>query len=79
MPKPQTVSFLAPLALLLVAATDTSFGPHYTADGALQLPTQYREWVFLSSGLDMSYSDAPSMMNHSMIDNVMGARSACAR
>src|SRR5438046_1749111 len=30
--------------------------PVYTADGSLKLPANYREWVYLSSGLDMSYS-----------------------
>lgn len=29
--------------------------PTYTADGRLILPTAYRKWVYLSSGLDMSY------------------------
>ncbi|MBI2682008.1 MAG: cytochrome P460 family protein [Acidobacteriales bacterium] len=29
--------------------------PHYTADGKLQRPDNYREWVFLSSGLGMNY------------------------
>ena len=30
-------------------------GPVYTADGKLNFPATYRSWVFLSSGLDMSY------------------------
>jgi hypothetical protein len=43
--------------------------PVYTADGNLKFPTQYREWVYLTSGVDMSYS--PNMsMDHSMFDNV---------
>ncbi len=29
--------------------------PRYTADGQLILPSDYREWIFLSSGLGMSY------------------------
>jgi hypothetical protein len=29
--------------------------PSYTADGRLQFPAAYRKWVYLSSGLDMSY------------------------
>ena len=29
--------------------------PAYTADGRLILPAAYRKWVYLSSGLDMSY------------------------
>ena len=50
--------FLLLTCLLLGATDDTSPGPHYAANGALLLPAGYREWVFLSSGLDMSYSDA---------------------
>ncbi|HKF05887.1 MAG TPA: cytochrome P460 family protein [Candidatus Sulfotelmatobacter sp.] len=43
--------------------------PVYNLDGNLKFPTQYREWVYLTSGVDMSYS--PNMsMDHSMFDNV---------
>jgi hypothetical protein len=30
--------------------------PRYTADGQLTLPSDYREWIFLSSGLGMTYA-----------------------
>ena len=41
----------------------------YTKEGDLVPPLQYREWVYLTSGLDMSYNPkAPSDM--SMFDNV---------
>lgn len=43
--------------------------PTYTADGQLKLPAKYREWVFLSSGIDMSYNPNASA-SHSMFDNV---------
>jgi Cytochrome P460 len=33
-------------------------------------PADYRDWVFLTSGLDMSYSDMAMPMGHSMFDNV---------
>src|ERR1700675_448826 len=43
--------------------------PQYTADGQLKFPGNYRDWVYLSTGIDMSY--APNAgMNHSMFDNV---------
>jgi hypothetical protein len=42
--------------------------PVYTEDGRLTLPADYREWVYLSSGFDMSYS--PMAMDHHMFDNV---------
>jgi hypothetical protein len=58
------------LLLMLTAATDSTVGPRYTAQGALIPPPDYREWVFLSAGLDMSYTDDASMQGHSMFDNV---------
>lgn len=62
------------VALAMLAPRASSNGesanpPVYTADGNLRFPTQYREWVYLTSGVDMSYS--PNMsMGHSMFDNV---------
>jgi hypothetical protein len=61
---------LTPLLLLLTGASAEPVGPRYTPDGTLIPPADYREWVFLSSGLDMSYSNEPAMMGHSMFDNV---------
>ena len=45
-------------------------GPEYAGDAAqLRFPEHYREWVYLSSGFDMSYN--PGMqMGHHMFDNV---------
>jgi hypothetical protein len=43
--------------------------PHFTQDGKLEFPANYREWTYLTTGLNMSY--APRMgMNHDMFDNV---------
>ena len=53
-----------------VPASAGQFEPVYTADGRLQVPRQYREWIFLSAGLDMNYSAEASRMGHSMFDNV---------
>jgi hypothetical protein len=44
--------------------------PAYTAEGRLILPANYREWVFLSAGLDMSYLPGMQMGDHHMLDNV---------
>jgi len=44
--------------------------PAYTADGALKLPANYREWVYLTSGLDMNYNTAAPVAGHSIFDNV---------
>lgn len=43
--------------------------PEYTADGQLKFPANYREWVYLSTGIDMNYRPNAGM-NHSMFDNV---------
>jgi len=44
--------------------------PTYTSDGKLIFPAQYREWIYLTSGVDMSYSPNAMKMDHSMFDNV---------
>jgi hypothetical protein len=56
--------------LLLTAAGNESEIPRYRPSGALEFPQNYREWVYLSSGLDMSYSAESATMDHSMFDNV---------
>jgi hypothetical protein len=51
------------------AAADTS--PAYAASGDMLPPKDYREWVFLTSGIDMSYTPkSAEMQDHSMFDNV---------
>ena len=54
---------------LLQKTPQISSAPEYTADGDMKKPERYREWVYLTSGFDMSYN--PSMsMDHHMFDNV---------
>jgi hypothetical protein len=67
---PRALKRLAPSVLLLMGMTTDGGGPRYSANGALMSPSDYREWVFLSSGLDMSYTEDTNMMGHSMFDNV---------
>ena len=43
-------------------------GPQYTADGRMLFPANYREWIYLSSGLGMSYT--AGAQNMLMFDNV---------
>jgi hypothetical protein len=50
------------------ATVSTEAGPAFESDGRLRFPANYREWIFLTSGLDMSYGAA--MQGHSMFDNV---------
>jgi hypothetical protein len=54
---------------LLVSAASGST-PTYAANGDLLPPVNYREWVYLTSGIDMSYSPKAGMEDHSMFDNV---------
>lgn len=50
-------------------AQPASTGPQFTAAGELKLPEHYREWVYLSSGFDMSYRPALTAGHHTF-DNV---------
>ena len=53
-----------------VVAASTA-APAYTASGEMLPPENYREWVYLTSGLDMSYNPkVAGMPGHSMFDNV---------
>jgi len=50
-------------------ATPSPEAPAYTSDGSLMPPAHYREWIYLTSGIDMSYT-ATANTGHSMFDNV---------
>lgn len=56
------------------AETPTSETPRYQGEHLI-LPAEYREWVYLSTGFDMSYS-AVALPGHHMFDNVFVAPSA---
>jgi hypothetical protein len=45
-------------------------GPQYTNDVQLKFPEHYRDWVYLTTGFDMSYNPAMQMADHHMFDNV---------
>jgi hypothetical protein len=74
--KTKTLLLLLLLAVVLTSiaafqqtAKAPSSGPEYTSDGQLKLPEHYREWVYLTTGFDMSYNPA-MRMGHDMFDNV---------
>jgi hypothetical protein len=50
------------------AIAASSNAPAYDKNGNLLPPTNYREWTYLSTGIDMSYVPKPADM--SMFDNV---------
>lgn len=69
------VALLGLVALLSSAAYEQIAAPHgvapeYTSDGQLKMPEHYREWVYLTTGIDMSYNPALQSADHSMFDNV---------
>jgi hypothetical protein len=71
MPMPRALRFLIPaLPVLLMGATGDAGAPRYNAKGDFIPPSDYREWIYLSSGLDMDYSDDAAAPDHHMFDNV---------
>jgi hypothetical protein len=52
------------------ATRDASEVPAYTADKQLRFPKEYREWVYLTSGMDMSYNAKEDGGDMHMFDNV---------
>ena len=51
--------------------SENSDTPRFTQDGKMEFPANYREWVYLTTGLDMSYRQGASGMgDHHMFDNV---------
>ena len=65
----RVLASLLPLAALLLGAAPPP-AARYTAEGLLIPPADYREWIYLSTGHDMSYSDDPAAAGMSMFDNV---------
>jgi len=64
------VSWVAPRSPVKVQAAQGNH-PVYNAKGQLQLPANYREWIYLSTGMDMNYSpNASQASGHSTFDNV---------
>ncbi len=63
-------ALVAAIFCLAAAPADTP-GPSYTAQGNLCFPASYRDWTFLSSGIDMRYSARPAMSGGAHVfDNV---------
>jgi len=73
-----TITLLAPALVASVGQgavepgreASTTAAAEYTGDGRLKFPERYREWVYLSSGLDMRYTAEGGNPRHSMFDNV---------
>ena len=82
--KPLLTVSLAIVSLVLLAGA-TAFtaavpggAPQYDDTGRMIFPADYRDWVFLSSGLNMSYSADPAMADHDMFGNTFVPAAAYA-
>jgi hypothetical protein len=82
--KPNLLGFLALLLATLVfggeaqRAPVSPDGPNFTTDNQLMLPQDYREWIFLSTGLGMTYDAGAPVRENPAFDNVFVNRSAYA-
>ena len=54
----------------VAAGANNSNAPEYTVDGRLIFPSNYREWIYLTTGIDMDYNPDLMAMDYSMFDNV---------
>ena len=64
-------SLLLLAATIILSAQPAGDGPQYTSEGQLILPKDYRQWVYLSSGLGMTYGPAAQANTADpMFDNV---------
>ncbi len=74
MPATAKMIFLAAalsFSLLAFEQEETpSSAPDYTSNAQLKFPDHYREWVYLSSGFDMSYKPSAMQMGGHLFDNV---------
>jgi len=50
-----SAALLAVAIVVMSQSVPTAPAPQFTPDNRLVLPTDYREWIFLSSGLGMTY------------------------
>jgi cytochrome P460 len=69
-----TIALLLGIILLFTVAfqeygAPMSSGPEYTSDAQLKFPENYRNWIYLTTGFDMSYT-AAATPDHHKFDNV---------
>jgi hypothetical protein len=57
-------------AVIALLALPAAAAPAYTASGELIPPADYRDWVFLTSSLDMTYQAGQAAPKTHMLDNV---------
>jgi Tol biopolymer transport system component len=60
-------------AVLPLPSAEPKTGPEYTADGRLKFPENYRQWVYLSTGIGMTYGPLAEQQTRGgppMFDNI---------
>jgi len=67
---PVLLAALITLAMFGSTSVVDNSVPSYTNDGSLQLPADYRDWVYLSSGLGMTYDAKSAANRYPMFTNV---------
>jgi hypothetical protein len=76
----KSLLFLA--TTLILCATPqlkpSTHAPQFTSDGKLKAPEDYRTWIYLSTGFDMSYISGARKPDHHMFDNVFVPQEAYA-
>lgn len=63
-------SVVSPTLIREFAVPTPVAAPEFTGDGQMKLPEHYREWVYLTTGFDMSYNPAAQAPDHHTFDNV---------
>jgi hypothetical protein len=66
------LSAVAVMGFFLLGSADSEDKPQYSSDNKLVRPDNYRDWVYLSSGLGMNYN--PQAGGHDMFTNVFVPR-----
>ncbi|HEY0180229.1 MAG TPA: cytochrome P460 family protein, partial [Dokdonella sp.] len=64
------------VAAALAASAEPTTAAAFDASGTRAPPSAYREWIYLSSGIDMAYRERAGAADHSMFDNVFAEPSA---
>jgi hypothetical protein len=67
--------------VLVAAAASRAASPppsaaRFTADGKMEFPADYRTWIYLSTGMDMSYVESPEASETHIFDSVFVNRDA---
>jgi len=83
----KTAAFVTAIGAVVIVACAVSIGaqppagegPQYGENGRLLLPADYREWVYLTSGLGMTYGPAGAGNPPGNFDNVFVNRDAYRR